>query len=126
MEAFFKQFQDMTTEESQCIDITILSKDIEYFAETGLIQFTPRRLSDYEIDFIMNDLHLFNVQLSQDFPQKYLSLRSVPLDADVADNTDTQDTTEDYSNAYPTHISMGFPEEEFTDEERDYDSDVTD
>lgn len=126
MEAFFNQFQNMKTEDSRCIDITILSKDIEYFVETGLIQFTPRRLSDYEIDFIMNDLHLFNVQLSQDFAQKYLSLRSEPLDTDVPDDTDTEDTTEDYSNANPTHFTSLFPEEEFSDEEGYDNSDVTD
>ena len=124
MEAFFNQFQNMTTEETRCIDVTILFKDIEYFVETGDIQFTPRDLSDYEIDFIMNDLQKHcNIQLSQDFSEKYLSLRS---NTDITNNTNTEDATQDYTNSNPTNFSSLFPEEEFTDEERDYDSDVTD
>lgn len=128
MDDFFNQFKNMSTSDPRCIDVTVLYKDIEYFAETGEIRFTPRRLSDYELDFIVNDLEKnCNIQLSKDFIETYLSLRtSVLLDTDITDNANSQDTSEDYTDANPTHFTSLFPEEEFTDEEGDYNSDVTD
>lgn len=129
MDAFFNRFKNMSTTDPRCIDVTVLYKDIEYFAETRLIRFTPRRLSDYELDFIVNDLEKnCNIQLSENFIQVYLSQRSEPeiLDTDIADNANSQDTSEDDTDANPTHFTSLFPEEYSTDEERDYNSDVTD
>lgn len=126
MNQFFEQFRNMSTEDSRCIDVTDLYKDIEYFAQTGEIRFTPRRLSDYELDFIVNDLmNHTNVQLSENIIEKYLSLRS-ESNIDISDTADTEDTAQDYSDSYPAYVTVGLPEEEFTDEERDDDSDVTD
>lgn len=126
MNDFFEQFRNMSTQEQKCIDVTILYNDIEHFSQTGEIRFTPRRLSDYELDFIVNDLikHT-NVQLSENFIEKYLSLRS-ESNVEISNTPDTEYTTEDYSDSYPAYITVGLPEEEFTDEERDNDSDVTD
>ena len=117
MESFFNQ---MNIEDPRCIDVTILYKDIDYFAETGEIRFTPRDLSDYELDFIVNDLEKHcKIKLPQDFIQKYLSLRST-------NKPDTEDTSEDNSDSDPRNDSTLFSEDEFTDEERDNDTDITD
>lgn len=126
MNQFFEQFENMSTEDSRCIDVTLLYKDIEHFSQTGEIRFTPRWLSDYELDFIVNDLmNHTNVKLSKNFIEKYLSLRS-ESNVDISNTSDTENTTQNYSDSYPAYVTVGLPEEEFTDEERDDDSDITD
>lgn len=128
MEYLFNQFNKMTTEDPRCIDVTALFSDVEYFGSTGEIRFTPRFLSDFELDFIVNDLvKNSKIQLSENFIEKYLSLRQEPELIDNSGNSsDTEDTTKDYSNSYPTYVAVGVPEEVFADDEGDDDPNITD